>query len=64
VLNVAGQVRLQVAAWFEQFAMQASDEAWASRNLTLDPPSANVAPTRANRTAAAKMNFMGSLSYW
>jgi hypothetical protein len=60
VLNVTGQLRLQDAAWFEQFAMQASEEPWASRKLPspIDPLSANALPTSANRTAVAKVNFM------
>jgi hypothetical protein len=46
VLNVAGHVRLQDAAWVEQFEMHMSEEASANRNFLtpLDPLNANAVP--------------------
>jgi len=63
VLNVAGHVRLQDAAWIEQFDMQASEEASTRRNLLLriDPLYANDVPKSVSKTAMVKVNFMHSL---
>jgi hypothetical protein len=67
VLNVAGHVRLQAAAWVEQFDMHASEDASASRNLLapVDSQYANAVQKSVNKTAVVKVNFKWSLlKYW
>jgi hypothetical protein len=63
VLNVAGHVRLQDAAWVEQLEMQASEEASTRRNLLplVEPLYANDVPNSVSKTAMVKVNFMRSL---
>jgi hypothetical protein len=62
VLNVAGHVRLQDAAWVEQFDMHASEGASANLNLLalIAPSFANAVPSSAHRRAVAKVSFMSA----
>src|SRR5260370_37800945 len=59
-MNVVGQVRLQDAAWVEQFVTHASDDPAASRSLSAlwCPPAANAVPINATTTAVIKVSFI------
>jgi hypothetical protein len=59
-LNVAGHVRLQDAAWVEQFDIHASDDPSASRSLSAlwCPPVANAVPINTSRKAIIKVSFI------